>query len=77
MRCEGGSGRSGDNDAVRCSFRRVQVRQLLADAWSERANLAIAEALYVVLAERLDATPATTDVHPSNAPTLRVATHHP
>ena len=26
----------------------MQVRQLLADAWSTRANLAIADALYVV-----------------------------
>jgi len=28
-------------------LRRVQVRPLLADAWSRRANLTIADALYV------------------------------
>lgn len=58
-------------------LRRVQVRPLLADAWSRRANLTIADALYVVLAEHLDATLVTTDVNLSNAPTLSVATIHP
>jgi predicted nucleic acid-binding protein len=58
-------------------LRRVQVRPLLADAWSKRANLTIADALYVVLAEHLDATLVTTDINLSNAPTLRVATIHP
>lgn len=57
-------------------LRRVQVRPLLADAWSKRANLTIADALYVVLAEHLDATLVTTDINLSNAPTLRVATIH-
>ena len=58
-------------------LRRVQVRPMLADAWSKRANLTIADALYVVLAEHLDATLVTTDISLSNAPTLRVATIHP
>jgi predicted nucleic acid-binding protein len=58
-------------------LRRVQVRPLLAGAWSKRANLTIADALYVVLAEHLDATLVTTDINLSNAPTLRVATIHP
>lgn len=58
-------------------LRRVQVRPLLADAWSKRANPTIADALYVVLAEHLDATLVTTDVNLSNAPTLSVATIHP
>jgi predicted nucleic acid-binding protein len=58
-------------------LRRVQVRPLLADAWSKRANLTIADALYVVLAEHLDATLVTADINLSNAPTLRVATIHP
>jgi len=55
----------------------VQVRQLLADAWSTRGHLTIADALYVVVAAHLDATLATTDLHPSTAPTRRVATIHP
>jgi predicted nucleic acid-binding protein len=50
---------------------------MLADAWSKRTNLTIADALYVVLAEHLDATLVTTDINLSNAPTLRVATIHP
>lgn len=58
-------------------LRRVQVRPLLADAWSKRANLTIADALYVVLAEHLDAAPVTTDVRLANTPTLGVATVHP
>lgn len=58
-------------------MRRVQVRPLLADAWSKRANLTLADSLYVVLAEHLDATLVTTDINLSNAPTLRVATIHP
>jgi predicted nucleic acid-binding protein len=58
-------------------LRRVQVRPLLADAWSKRANLTIADALYVVLAEHLDAALVTTDVRLANSPTLGVATVHP
>ena len=56
---------------------RVQVRPLLAGAWSKRANLTVADALYVVLAEHLDATLATTDVRLARTPGLSIATLHP
>jgi predicted nucleic acid-binding protein len=58
-------------------LRRVQVRPLLAGAWSKRANLTIADALYVVLAEHLDATLVTTDVRLARTPGLSIATLHP
>lgn len=50
---------------------------VVADAWSKRANLTIADAWYIVLAEHLDTTLVTTDINLSNAPNLRVATIHP
>ncbi len=57
--------------------RRVQVRPLLADAWSRRSNLTIGDAIYIVLAEHLGAALVTSDIKLSNAPTLRVQTIHP
>lgn len=53
---------------------RVSVRPLLPDAWAKRHNLTVADALYVVLAEHLQATLVTTDVNLANAPTLTVPT---
>jgi predicted nucleic acid-binding protein len=56
---------------------RVQVRPLLADAWSKRANLTIADALYVVLAEHLTATLVTADLKLAKSPAVTVPTITP
>jgi predicted nucleic acid-binding protein len=58
------------------ALRRVQVRPLLTEAWAKRPNLTIADAVYVVLAEHLDATLVTSDLNLANAPTLTVPTIH-
>jgi predicted nucleic acid-binding protein len=42
-------------------LRRVQLRSLLTQAWAFRPNIAIADALYVALAERLNASRLTDD----------------
>lgn len=56
---------------------RVQLRPLLMDAWTQRHNLTIADALYVAVAEHLEATLVTTDLNLANAPTLTVPTINP
>lgn len=56
---------------------RVQVRPLLDRAWSRRGHLTVADALYVVLAEELDATLVTGDLKLANAPGLRPPTITP
>lgn len=56
---------------------RAAIRPLLADAWTKRHNLTIADALYVVLAEHLGASLVTSDLNLANAPTLTVPTIHP
>ena len=58
----------------RAVFRRAQVRPLLADAWQRRMTITIADAVYVVLAERLDATLVTADERLSRSPGLDVPT---
>ena len=49
---------------------RYPLAPLLPDAWAYRQNLAIADALYVVLAVRLGADLLTDDHRLKNAPTL-------
>ena len=56
---------------------RVQLRPLLADIWKKRANITVADAAYVVLAEHLQATLVTADMKLVNAPGLGIATIHP
>lgn len=58
-------------------LRRVQVRPLLAEAWTKRPNMTIADAIYAVLAEHLQAALVTSDLNLANAPTLSVPTIHP
>lgn len=53
---------------------RVPIRSLLEDAWTRRGHLTIADALYVVLAERLGATLVTTDDRRASSPALAVPT---
>jgi predicted nucleic acid-binding protein len=57
----------------RAVLRRVQVRPLLAEAWKRRAALTVADALYVVLAEHLDATLVTADERLARAPGLTIS----
>lgn len=58
-------------------LRRVQVRPLLTEAWAKRNNATIADALYVVLAEHLDADLVTADIKLAHTPGLNVRTIHP
>lgn len=58
-------------------LRRVQVRPLLLEAWAKRPNITVADAIYVVLAEHLQAALVTSDRNLVNAPTLSVPTIHP
>ncbi|MPY95009.1 MAG: PIN domain-containing protein [Acidimicrobiia bacterium] len=58
-------------------LRRVQVRPLLPEAWAKRANLTVADALYLVLAEHLGAGLVTADLKLANAPILGVSMIHP
>jgi predicted nucleic acid-binding protein len=51
-------------------LRRVTLIPLLQDAWSYRPNFTIADALYVVLAERLRASLLTDDHKLVNSPTF-------
>lgn len=53
-------------------LRRAQVRPLLASAWVKRESMTIYDALYVVLADRLDASLVTTDLRLARAPNLNV-----
>lgn len=52
--------------------RRVDTRPLLREAWSLRANVTMADALYVVLARRLGAPLVTGDVRLTKAPKLGI-----
>ena len=54
--------------------RHVAVKPLLAEAWTLRHNLTIADALYVVVARHLEATLVTADRRLANAPGLPVPT---
>lgn len=55
---------------VRWRGYRYPLAPLVEAAWAYRYNLVIADALYVVLAQRLDATLVTGDQRLANAPTL-------
>ncbi len=63
--------------ALEQPVRRVGVRPLILEAWSRRHNLTIGDAVYVVLAEHLDAALVTADQRLANAPNLRVSTISP
>lgn len=54
--------------------RQVAVKPLLAEAWTLRHNLTIADALYVVVACHLETTLVTADRRLANAPGLPVPT---
>lgn len=58
-------------------IRRVQVRPLLPAAWARRGHVTIADGLYVVLAEQLDATLVTADGNLARSPGLAVPTITP
>lgn len=58
-------------------LRRVQVRPLLGEAWSMRANITVADTVYVVLARHLRGVLVTADARLARAPNLPVATVHP
>ena len=51
---------------------RVQVRPLLEEAWSKRGHLTVYDALYVVLAQHLNATLVTSDLRLARSPQLSV-----
>lgn len=55
----------------RAVVRRAEVRPLLADAWTRRSNLTVADALYVVLAEHVGATLVTADERLARSPDSR------
>ena len=60
--------------------RRVSVRTLVAQAWTRRHNVTLADALYVVVAQHLDAPLVTADLKLASAPVggheiLRVGGH--
>lgn len=61
----------------RSTLHRAQVRPLLAAAWGHRGHLTIADALYVVLAEQIDATLVTGDMKLARSPGLRIPTITP
>ncbi len=48
------------------------MKPLLAEAWSLRHNLTIADSLYVVIARHLDGSPVTADRRLADAPVLPV-----
>lgn len=52
--------------------RRVEVHPLIFDAWNRRGHLTIADAVYVVLAENLNATLVTSDSKLANSPGLNI-----
>ncbi len=51
---------------------RVQVRPMLDEAWSKRGHLTVYDALYVGLAEHLNATLVTGDLRLARSPQLNV-----
>ena len=57
----------------RLGLRRYSTRELWPRAWELRANLSAYNALYVALAERLDAPLVTTDAKAARAPGLGCA----
>jgi predicted nucleic acid-binding protein len=52
--------------------RRVDTAPLLREAWNMRANVTVTDALYVVIARRLDVALVTGDVRLAQAPGLGV-----
>ena len=54
-------------------LRRVQIRPLLEEAWSMRGHLTVYDALYVVLAEHLNAILVTSDLRLARSPQLSVS----
>ncbi len=58
-------------------LRRVQVKPLLAEAWTLRHNITVPDALYVVLARHLGAELVTVDVKLANAPGIGVPVIQP
>src|SRR5512144_422486 len=59
------------------SVRRVEVKPLVTEAWQLRRTLTLADALYVVVAQHLQALLVTTDAHLARSPGLPVATLTP
>jgi predicted nucleic acid-binding protein len=57
-------------------LRITQVRGLFADAWRLRANVTFADAIYVALAEHIDADLLSDDIRLANAPGLPVRILH-
>ena len=57
-------------------LRITQVRGLFADAWRLRANVTLADAIYVALAVHLDAVLLSDDIRLANAPGLPVRVLH-
>ncbi len=57
---------------LRLPLRRVQLRELFRPAWEKRHNITFADALYVALAEQLDASLLTGDHKLAASPTLTV-----
>lgn len=57
-------------------LRIAQVRGLFPDAWRLRANVTFADAVYVALAEHLDADLLSDDIRLANTPGLRVRILH-
>ena len=56
---------------------RVSIRPLMSEAWTMRHNLTFADALYVVVAQHLDAPIVTADERLARSPRLPVATITP
>ncbi len=61
---------------LRLPLQRVQLRDLFRAAWAHRYNVTFADALYVALAERLDAPLLTGDRKLAATPTLSVQMLH-
>lgn len=59
------------------SLHRVQVRPLMDAAWAKRGHLTFPDALYVVLAEQLEAALVTADLNLARSPNLPVPTITP
>lgn len=60
------------DDLLRLRARRVEVRSLLSEAWTLRHNVAMADAIYVVLARQLTAPLITADDRLRRAPGLGI-----
>lgn len=60
-------------DLREAPLRRAQVLPLMSSAWNRRGHLTVADALYVALAEELDATLVTSDVRLGSSPGLTVS----